>query len=627
MFLGYDMGMRYLKQLFFLCFVLGEVLWGAAIDIANESSISLLKHSQYYLDKEDYSIDEMRGSPLWAPYNEPLIHTGISQDTIWLKFVLENDSDWMEHRIIVVHSSRAENITLYQRNGRRVGYRGVDFRKGFQETLYPFFRIKIPPYSKRVYFLKIRSAWSPMLFDVTLDREKAYRKADKKEQMLKILLLGVIFGLMIYSFVLSLYTRDKSYLYYSFYLFAVLYQQIGYMGFSQVYLPLEWVELEKKLALPKVGLMLVATSLFAMHFLKTKTIRSLHRGYQAIMALGIIEILILGVIEYLNPDTIVWMGKLFVGLNVIASLFNLIAAVMYYRRGNRQARLYIVGFGILFITYFVWTLGTLGWSTLIYRYPNTIIIGTTIEALILSLAFADRYMLLQQEKAEADHKLLDEAKHREQIVQEEVIRKTAQLKQAHDTKALLLQEVHHRVKNNLQIILSMVRLQRKKSTHETLTLQLAEVESRINAIAKTYSMLLVGENLTEIDMQTYISTLLEDLRQTIDNGHKQIDIITKIDATIPLRESAYIGLVINELVTNAYKYAFDGEGGAIQILLTQKAKVTELIVEDNGKGYTYDPESRSLGLKLIRTLVTNQLRGTIEVSHEGGTRYTIRFEV
>jgi two-component sensor histidine kinase len=116
--------------------------------------------------------------------------------------------------------------------------------------------------------------------------------------------------------------------------------------------------------------------------------------------------------------------------------------------------------------------------------------------------------------------------------------------------------------------------------------------------------------------------------QTIDSGHKQIEIITKIHATIPLRESAYIGLVINELVTNAYKYAFQGEeGGAIQIILTQKGKVTELIVEDNGKGYTYDPESRSLGLKLIRTLVTNQLRGTIEVSNEGGTRYTIRFEV
>jgi len=593
----------------------------------NEKSISLLEYSQYYLDKEGYSLEEIRKNHLWTLYDEPLMHTGISQDTIWLRIVIENNTDWMTRRIIVIHSSRAENITLYQSKGRRLGYRGVSYRKGLGDTLYPYFRIKIPPYTKRVFFLKIHSAWSPMLFDVTLDIEKNYRKVDRREQLIKILLLGIIFGLMIYSLVLSLYTRDKSYLYYSFYLFAVLYQQIGYMGFSQVYLPIEWVELEKKLALPKVGLMLVATSLFAMHFLKSRTIIALHRGYQAIIVLGIIEILVLGVLEYLNPNTIVWMAKIFVALNVVASLFNLIAAVIYYRRGNRQARLYILGFGMLFMSYFAWTLGTMGWSTLIYRYPNTIIIGTTIEALILSLAFADRYRILQNEKTEADHKLLDEAKHREQMIQEEVIRKTAQLKQAHDTKALLLQEVHHRVKNNLQIILSMVRLQRKKSTHETLTLQLAEVESRINAIAKTYSMLLVGENLTEIDMQTYISTLLEDLRQTIDSGHKQIEIITKIHATIPLRESAYIGLVINELVTNAYKYAFDREGGAIQIILTQKDKVTELIVEDNGKGYIYDPESRSLGLKLIRTLVTNQLRGTIEVSNEGGTRYLIRFEV
>jgi two-component sensor histidine kinase len=626
MFLGYDRGMRYLRQLFLLCFETSGLICGSAVDSISADKISLLEHSFIYLDSEGMTLRQIRQNRLWKPYDEPQVHTGVSQDTVWLRFVLENSSDRMQHRILVIQSSRLEDITLYQRNGRRVGYRGVSYRKGFQDTLYPFVRIKLPPHVKRVFFLKVKSSWSPMLFGVTLEREKTYRKADRREQMIKILLLGVIFGLMIYSFVLSLYTRDRSYLYYSFYLFAVLYQQIGYMGFSQVYLPLEWVELEKKLALPKVGLMLIATALFAMHFLKSRTIMYLHRGYQAIVLLGVVEVWMLVVLEQLSPETIVWMAKLFVTLNIIASLFNFWAAVVYYRRGNREARLYIVGFGILLLTYLVWTLGTLGWSTLIYRYPNTIILGTTLEALVLSLAFADRYRILKEEKTQADQKIIEEISNREQIVQEEVVHKTAQLKQALDTKGLLLQEVHHRVKNNLQVILSIVRLQRNKLNDTQIAEQLTDLENRINAIAKTYSMLLVGEDLAHVDMHSYIKTLLSDLQKTMERSEHNINITMDIQATIPLRESAYVGLIINELITNAYKYAFDHKGGEIHISLTQDKEQTTLIIEDNGRGYTYDAQSRSLGLKLIRTLVTNQLRGEMHVMSEEGTRYRIAFK-
>ena len=604
--------------------MIGGMVWAGSVDMATQERASLLEHSQLYIDKDGLSLQEIQSKNLFKPYHRAQLNAGVSEDSIWLKIELKNSSNSMLREALVLRSHRLEEITLYRSNGTPIGHRGVSYRKGLQQTLYPFFRIRIPPHTTETFYLKVNSIYSPILFSVVIEREKEYREHDKIDQMLKMFFLGMIVSLMIYSLVVSLYTRDKSYLFYSFYLFTVLFQQISYMGFSQVYFPVEWVEFEKKLVVSKVGLMLISTALFAIYFLKTWSIKTLHRGYQLIILLGILEILFVTIADQFSLSTMGWMGKLFVALNFLASIFNLVASTIYYRRGHREARLYILGFGILFVVHVLWTLGTLGFSSVIYDYPNMIIVGTTLEALVLSIAFADRYLILQNEKAKVDNQILEEAQNREQIVKNEVIEKTAQLKQALDTKELLLQEVHHRVKNNLQIILSMIRLQNSKLANPKAQEHLVSLESRINAIAKTYNMLLIGNDLEEVDMEAYIEVLLSDIESALNHLNREIDVITNIETTIPLRESVYVGLIINELFTNAYKYAFD-TSGTITVSLSQKEGEVTLMVEDDGRGFVYDKQSNSLGLKLIHTLVRNQLKGTIEVASQPGTKYTIRF--
>jgi two-component sensor histidine kinase len=272
-------------------------------------------------------------------------------------------------------------------------------------------------------------------------------------------------------------------------------------------------------------------------------------------------------------------------------------------------------------------LDALGFSSLMFYFHNALVWGTALEAFILSLAFADRYMILQNEKREAEQKIFYEAQHRTELIEKEVVKKTQELNRVLETKNLLIQEIHHRVKNNLQIILSIIRLQNIEVNDPKTREKLTDLEYRINAIAKTYTMLLNSDDLKEVNMDAYIETLLVDISESYDYINYKIDIITDIHATMPIKESVYIGLIINELVTNSYKHAFEDGIGSITIKLREEEKHYTLIVEDSGKGFEFDRKQTSLGLKLIHTLVEDQLEGTLEMKTNSHAKYIIKFSL
>jgi two-component sensor histidine kinase len=330
--------------------------------------------------------------------------------------------------------------------------------------------------------------------------------------------------------------------------------------------------------------------------------------------------IVLSIPQFYNLHIVILTGALFI-------IYNLWAGYISYKHGNKQARLFIVGFGIVFISYILIILDALGLTSIMQDFQNILMVSTALEALILSLAFADRYIILQKEKEKVDTRILQESTNRTNMVKSEVIKKTQELNSALETKELLLKEVHHRVKNNLQIILSIIRLQNDEIEDKSMSKKFIDLENRINAISKTYNMLLIKENLEEIDMQEYIDSLLIDIQETVHYTDQEIDIITDINAKIPLRESVYIGLIINELVTNTYKYAFNDNKGTISISLHQDNNDYVLTIEDNGKGYTINEKHQSLGLKLIHTLVYDQLGGEMDTKTNSHTKNIIRFSI
>ena len=605
---------------FILLLLFCNSLVAKVIDINSNEEISILKYSELYLDKDGLELNKIVKDNLFKPYREDFINTGVNKSNIWIRFKLKNSSDKYIDRILVITSPIIERIALFRDNNlTNPDKKGVLNLKKEHYTLLPFYHIKLPPHTTKTYYLKISPMLNPIDFSLKVTNLKDFEDRDRVAQLINILLIGFVLALMLYSFILYFYTNDKSYLYYSFYLLALIYQQFTYLGLTQIYFPLAFVHIDVQISVLKINILIITAALFAMHFLKTQSLGIIDKIYKIFIATALLEILILSYPYLYNLHIVIATGTLFI-------FFNLFAGVVSYLRGNKQARLFIVGFSIVCLSYFIIILDAIGVTTFIQKYPNILMFGTAFEALILSLAFADRYLILQKEKASVDAQIIKESKERANIIEQEVIKKTKELNSALEAKELLLKEVHHRVKNNLQIILSIIRLQQDEIDDATVEEKFIDLENRINAISKTYNMLLLKDNIENIDMQEYIEALLLDIRETVQKENQKVTINMDINAKVPLRESVYLGLIINELVTNAYKYAFD-KYGIIYISLQQYGNSYILEVKDNGKGYNSKDIEESLGLKLIYTLILDQLNGTIERDTKGHTYYTIRFSI
>lgn len=198
-------------------------------------------------------------------------------------------------------------------------------------------------------------------------------------------------------------------------------------------------------------------------------------------------------------------------------------------------------------------------------------------------------------------------------------------------KETLLREIHHRVKNNLQIISSLLNIQSDNVNDPNVLSSIKEGQSRVQAMSLIHQNLYQSEHLSNVDIATYLKELVVYLSEMFAGQNKDIEIEVDankiefdIDTAIPL------GLIVNELVSNAYKYAFDNQQkGKVQIGIKAINDTDyELNVKDDGRGLPddFDPaKSKSLGLKLVKIL-SKQLRGKFKSSSSNGAIFVVTFK-
>ncbi|MBW4660174.1 MAG: MEKHLA domain-containing protein [Drouetiella hepatica Uher 2000/2452] len=196
-------------------------------------------------------------------------------------------------------------------------------------------------------------------------------------------------------------------------------------------------------------------------------------------------------------------------------------------------------------------------------------------------------------------------------------------------KEVLLKEIHHRVKNNLGVVDGLLQMQARRSPHPQVVETLKESQNRIASIALVHEKLYGSKDLANIDFAQYIADLTAHLFDSYNTHSSQIKLITQID-DIPLDIDTAIpcGLIINELVSNALKYAFPKAQGEIHVTFRQhEDQLISLTVRDNGIGLPSGfnlKQTKTLGMSLIRGLV-KQIQGTLEISGGSGTTVTLRF--
>lgn len=199
-------------------------------------------------------------------------------------------------------------------------------------------------------------------------------------------------------------------------------------------------------------------------------------------------------------------------------------------------------------------------------------------------------------------------------------------------KDLLLREVHHRVKNNMQIMASLLRLQASKAEHPQVSEIMEDCQSRIRAMALVHETLYHAEGLSYIRLEKYLLSLIGSVVQTIlDRGQIAVRLsVLPPDIVLPPDKAISFGLVVSELLTNALKHAFsNGRSGTVWIKAHQgEDRELNVTVSDDGTGLPRDLDVRktdTLGLELVVGLVEHQLEGDISWRVKNGTTFIIRF--
>ncbi len=206
----------------------------------------------------------------------------------------------------------------------------------------------------------------------------------------------------------------------------------------------------------------------------------------------------------------------------------------------------------------------------------------------------------------------------------------SQIRQSLKEKEVLLKEVHHRVKNNLQVISSILNLQSSYVKDDQTLSILRESQNRIKSMSYIHESLYQTKNFSSINFSEYIENLSNNLFHSYQIFDNFIELKLKIEpVNLNLDQAIPCGLIVNELITNALKYAFKGrKTGEVFIGISEKGKTLSIRIEDNGvgvpKGFNY-LKTETLGLQLVVTLV-EQLDGKLEMKTEKGTKYLITFD-
>ena len=237
-----------------------------------------------------------------------------------------------------------------------------------------------------------------------------------------------------------------------------------------------------------------------------------------------------------------------------------------------------------------------------------------------------RYFFASQldvtDRIEAQRTIEEQKLHIEQEVQQ----RTADLKEALDAKTLLLHEVDHRVKNNLTMIGSMLRLQARSIKDPVISEKLKTMLDRVDALATVHRKLYQSSDITTFDIGDFVGNLVSDVVGS--SGRNDIKIETQISSIkIPAEKASAFGLILNEIVTNSIKHAYkDGRTGTIAVHASALNNLAKISIADDGPGFLHsDFEGDSLGHTLI-TRLCKQVGGKVEfVNCEPGTKVELNF--
>ena len=551
-----------------------------------------------------------------------ILHLGSSSSSFWLKFTIRNELN--QATKLSVDQALINYLKLYKQLKNRL-FESVELGEHlpFYHRKYPhpvyIFDLNLNKNQTATYYLKVKSDENNTL-PVAVSSEIELEKYLSNKDVFMGWFLGVMMVMFLYNFFVFISVRDKSYLYYVIYLATVCITQLSIQGYTFKYIwpnQTDWVQ---KATIIFACIATFFAIIFVQSFLKLKK-----QSPRINSLLGIIGLL------FILPFIFVLFNQYhnaYVLLNLLTTVTCLlILFISYYFVYKKVAASHYFALAWTFLLIFAIMFSLRDVGVLPHNFLTFygVIIGSTIEAILLSFALADQINTFRKESIQAVFEkeivLKEQNSELERLVDQrtqEINQNMIRIEIQNNEKEILLKEIHHRVKNNLQIITSLLSLQNQNIEEVVLKQIFTSSQMRIKSMAIIHELLYQSNNFSKIDYQDYLQHLSQSLLDSY--GQPNQDISLHIDAhaiQFNLETAIPLGLIINEAVTNSLKHGFkDRTEGILKISVELMEKeFYKMTIEDNGIGIPKDfnlEKSKSLGTNLMNKLV-RQLEGNVTV--------------
>ena len=466
-------------------------------------------------------------------------------------------------------------------------------------------KVTLQPNETLDLYIRMHSEGFAMFGKFLLLDYKELMKHVKSKDIIHYFYFGVVFAILVYNLFIYLYYRDPIYIYYNLYLIFLSIWYSEQIGVYALFTPAEYGALPYYV-IPFVDLFLILfTKELLQSQIKTKVFKRWNTAY-------IWLFLILFIISLFSLE----------GMLILASLASgtfFIYAFYIVLRGNKKTLPYSIAFGIYMITGL--NVPLIGFGLLPYSELaiNANIIGAIIETLMFSVILANRINELKQEKLAIQTEMTMIKENQNLLLKEQVAKQTKELR-------LLFQELHHRVKNNFQFILTFLWVQKESIKDPVAVQALQQTTNRIETISRLHELLNQNAENT-VRFHQYVEVLLQTYRQE----HGSIIFITDVngDLKFDFDTTVTLGLILNELVTNSIKYAFaNTQRPQIVIRLFKADDRYTLLYQDNGVGVDTSKfdECSGFGFELICEFVKKMQNASMEIESNSGFEVRLDFE-
>ena len=566
---------------------------------------------------------------------------GLTRSEYWIKIAVENPKPYPIKRLLKFDYPLLDRVEFYRMSSGG-GYRAqisgdsvaVEEHEKRDENI--VFGVEMEPYAREILYFHIRSHSSMDLQLYGMNEDQYYTS-----EISKTALLGIFYGsamiMILYNFFLYLSIRERSYLYYVVFQIVNVLNLLALSGIALRYLWPDYPQINNTIIPFLIVSAHVMAIIFTRTFLDTRTLLpKLDKVLSAVLFFSLTVLILTAVLDYFEGLVLAVVVLFVTTLSLIS-----VGLIAYFRYNVRASKFYLSAWFLLIIGTTLTGMKNIGLLPINFLTIWATHIGVFCELLLLSFGLADRINVIRLQKERFQDEAAQKAKVLTSLLQKskeelekEVKERTFELYMANlelrkniTAKEALFKEVHHRVKNNLQVIISMMSLQRRRTHEEAVHRLVDDSTARLQSMAVIHEMLYQSSDIMMIRLDEYLHSLVDLCRRNSFGESVGIDTVFEpIEITMDM--AVAMGLICNEVLSNVFKHAFrtNETGNRLSIRCEERDKRIILRIKDNGIGFDgFAQNKKCIGVMLVNSLAEKLPEARIVYKKWNGTYFRLEF--